>query len=419
MVSKKPKLLWISDWLLINSGYGIQTAGILNGLKKMFTVYHLGLQFHGQPFVLNDIWQIPNGKDAWCNDKMKERIDQIKPDYIVTLMDLFRPCNWLQEQDKYLKQKGAKTIAYFPLDGEPVPFSTVYPVNRWEQFDYLVPMSHYGRRTLLNELPELKDKVTEPIWHGINTSVFKPIPKKDNEFYKQNEKVLKGKFVVSSVFRNINRKNPMALIYAWKKFSKDKKDICLVLHTNPNEFPPTNLAKLVTNFNLNDSVMFTARDEFYFSHPPDFVNWIYNASQVHVLGSTGEGFGIPIIEAMAAGKPNILTDYSTSDELINFGKEEKVDFLKFVEGGCLIPYKHYPTNCHELTRRGFIEWEILADAFEWYYQTWKKDPNELERKYKDVCRNHALQHFDWNTILPQWKQLFEKILKENGQVQKS
>jgi glycosyltransferase involved in cell wall biosynthesis len=40
------------------------------------------------------------------------------------------------------------------------------------------------------------------------------------------------------------------------------------------------------------------------------VNRLYNLCDVTVLPSTGEGFGLPIIESLAAGVPVVATDYS-------------------------------------------------------------------------------------------------------------
>lgn len=405
------KIMWISDGLNINSGYGIQTAGILKALAQKYEVYHMSFQYHGQPLKLNNVWLLPNGYDMWGNDIVKQHVDSVKPDYIVTLMDLFRPCKWLKEQDKYLKQHGAKTIAYFPLDGKPLPYSSLDPVNVWEQFDYLIPMSMFGQETLLRELPEVKPKVTNVIWHGIDTNIFKPKSLKENQFYQANRKILDSKkFIVSSVFRNINRKNPMALIYAWKTFSKDKDDVLLILHTNPNEKPGTNLARLVLTFGLQKEVMFTGSDMLFFSQPAEFVADIYNASNVHVLATTGEGFGIPIVEAMACGKPNIVTDYTTSDELLSEGKHKEIGKNKYVRRGCLVPYTHKPTSCPETTQRGFIDWKALADALQFYYTT---SNNQIIKLYQDKCSEYAQETFDWSVIHKQWLKQFERF--ENGQ----
>src|SRR3990167_3733246 len=410
------KLMWISDGIQVFSGYGIQSAGILNGIKDIFsTTYEFSFQYFGQPITLNGITLVPNNpQDQWANQgTMKDRVNILKPDYIVTLMDLFRPCEWLKDQKNHLKQTGAKTIAYFPLDGQPLPWGSVYPTKVWEQFDYLVPMSYYGREVLLRELPELKDKVTEPIWHGLDTNTFKPILPKDNGFIQHSQDIFKGKkFVAISVFRNINRKNPQALIYAWYKFAKDKDDVLLLLHTNPKEpvfSGGTNIANLVHRlFGPNtNKVLFTGAPDFTFIQPPFFVNEIYNIGDIFVFPTSGEGFGIPIIEAMATGLPVVVTDYTTSRELLcDKEPEELIDTdLKFADRGCLLPFQFFPTNCLELTQRAQVNYNTMVTAFDWYYKT-KKDV--LKETYKKN-REFVVQNFDWQVIIPKWREFFKKI----------
>lgn len=384
-------------------------------------------QYRGQPIMLNGVTMLSCGYDMWGNDILKQHIDNLKPDYIVTLMDLFRPCAWLKYQKVHLKQHGAKTIAYFPIDGDPLPYETLEwgPIpphintkkpeepNVWEQFDYLVPMSHYGKRILLKELPNLKDRTVEPIWHGINTNVFKPIPLKENRFYNTNKKILEGKFVISSVFRNIIRKNPQALAFAFYKFAKDKDDVLLLCHTNPNEPQPqgTNLAKIIIRLKMEEKVMFTGSNMLFFSPPSTFVNEVLNVGDVHTIATTGEGFGIPIIESMAVGKPNILTDYTTSEELISNQEEPKIrGNLKMVHRGCLVNKFFMPPTCYQLTNRGFIKYKELAEAFEFYYQMWKKNKNHLRELYQNRCREFAVASFDWEkVILNRWIEFFEGI----------
>ena len=45
------------------------------------------------------------------------------------------------------------------------------------------------------------------------------------------------------------------------------------------------------------------------------MNAVYNAMDVHLLVSMGEGFGIPILEAQAAGTPVIVGDWTSMPEL--------------------------------------------------------------------------------------------------------
>src|SRR5260370_15511421 len=62
------------------------------------------------------------------------------------------------------------------------------------------------------------------------------------------------------------------------------------------------------------------------------LNEIYNLFDVMVLHTAGEGFGLPILEAMAAGVPVIATDYSSCVELLD-GRGELIKVKEFLTAG--------------------------------------------------------------------------------------
>ena len=47
---------------------------------------------------------------------------------------------------------------------------------------------------------------------------------------------------------------------------------------------------------------------------------IYNAADIKLLASKGEGFGIPVIESQACGTPVVVTDFSAQPELVRWGR---------------------------------------------------------------------------------------------------
>jgi len=54
---------------------------------------------------------------------------------------------------------------------------------------------------------------------------------------------------------------------------------------------------------------------------------LYNAADVFLSPSKGEGFGIPIIEAQACGAPVVVTDFTSMPELVRWGVATKPDRL--------------------------------------------------------------------------------------------
>jgi glycosyltransferase involved in cell wall biosynthesis len=71
----------------------------------------------------------------------------------------------------------------------------------------------------------------------------------------------------------------------------------------------------------------------------DQMRQLYNAMDVLLATSKGEGFGIPILEAQACGTPVIVTDYSAMPELVGAGWKAKwtQQFWTYIQGQMVVP----------------------------------------------------------------------------------
>ena len=391
-VSKtKKKILWISDGPDINSGYGNQTKGITQGLKEVYDIFCMSFQRHGQPIVLDGVTLLPNGYNMWGDDIIEYHLKNIKPDYVVILMDMFRPARLLKDMKGLREKYGGKWIAYFPLDAAPLPWGSE---EVFKSFDHRVAMSDHGKTLMAKLLPEAP--VDCRIWHGTDTETYKPMLKD----YKIGTPMA-GEFVFGSVFRNCARKNPSALLFAFYKLNKQFPKTKLYLHTDPNDPSGMNLGGMINRLGLQKQVIFTQMHSVFCSLPAEKLNEIYNLMDVHILSTTGEGFGIPIIEAMSAGKPNIMTDYTTADELI--GDNER---------GIKVPYiKGITTQCAFLTERAYIDTYKLYEAMQ---KMVVLGSDRVKEKYQAKCRWQAQDKFDWKVIQHEWREYFEGLEAKYG-----
>ena len=175
------------------------------------------------------------------------------------------------------------------------------------------------------------------------------------------------KFTVLSTFQYTPRKNPRALLCAWARSSLGKRQDCsLVLKTYGSGFEDnTNIIKEVASFRKSLNIPGLVRNVYPWTKliPENRMRELYNTADVFVTTTRGEGFGMPMAEAMACGLPVIYADNTAHAEF------------------CI----GYPVPCHATPVIGMPHipwysaaqdwWDIdilkLVDTLEVAYEDWK------------------------------------------------
>jgi glycosyltransferase involved in cell wall biosynthesis len=180
------------------------------------------------------------------------------------------------------------------------------PIDRWfywltlkglKHADLIICVSEFTRQSL-NKYAGLKlDKmivIHEPIDHDL----FQPKPV-SREFLEEYS-ISSGKYILY-VGSHDPRKNIPTLIRSFALLLNHRKDVQLWLVGNPhfnNDY--IQLKRLVEDLRVTDYVRFFGQVS-----DDDLVNF-YNLADVIVIPSLYEGFGLPVIEAMACKKPVII-----------------------------------------------------------------------------------------------------------------
>jgi L-malate glycosyltransferase len=184
-------------------------------------------------------------------------------------------------------------------------------------------------------------------------------------------------------------------IKSFSKFSKSHPDAMLFLHTDPYDLAaPFDMISLINRYKLNNRIIFSGM-QFYHGFTYKEMNEIYNLMDIFLLTTSGEGFGIPIIEAMACEVPVVVTDYTTTKELL-------ID-----NGICGIPIDIY---C-ELTGSWNVERAIMNDdlcvkSLEKLY-----DNPELRKQMGKIGREKVNKFYNWDIVGKQWCDLVEGAVK--------
>ena len=132
---------------------------------------------------------------------------------------------------------------------------------------------------------------------------------------------------------NPSRKNFDEMIHAFAAFHKIHNDTFLFMQTDRGEGVDgmVNIPELCSYLGLVEGEDYAFPNPYQnaIGFPPEYLADLYRASNVHLLTSAGEGFGIPTLEAQACGTPVIVGDWTASAELCFGGhKIDKKDAEK-------------------------------------------------------------------------------------------
>jgi len=227
---------------------------------------------------------------------------------------------------------------------------------------------------------------------GVDTKVFQPSA--DKEHAKQAFGY-EGKFVILSDARNAPRKLWPRTLEIFRRFAADKDDVVLHLHCDPADpwarSPEYcyDLRSDIAFLNLTEKVSFTKDMSILAGGVPlEQLVQVYQAADVHLLASSGEGFGLPTLQAAATGVVPLASDYSASRELV-------------LNHGEAINIRHFLLDEFGL-RRGLIDINDAIYKLEKLY----RDRQLLAHKAQN-SREFALS-YDWKYIFPQWEELLRR-----------
>jgi hypothetical protein len=124
------------------------------------------------------------------------------------------------------------------------------------------------------------------------------------------------------------------------------------------------------------------------------LNEIYNLFDVMALPTAGEGFGLPLLESLAAGTPVIATDYSACAEMVK-GRGELIQVREFVTGEANI-------------ERAIADVDHLVELLNKLYEN-----PDLRAEYARKGREFA-ETMTWNRCAAAWDQLLQEVVESRG-----
>ena len=291
--------------------------------------------------------------------------------------------------------------------------------------DAIFTYSDFGRDTVADQ-SNGRVKYIDTASPGVDLQCFHPIQQR------QEVKKLLGvedKFVIGSVMRNQKRKLVPELFAAFKQLLNEThesdpeiaKKLYLHVHTS---FPDAgwDIPQLLKEYEVGNRVLFTYACKncgFYrpmlFQHPvahcpkcgnkslqmPNVsnglpskdLNVVMNTFDLYVQYAICEGFGMPQVEAGAAGVPVMSVDYSAMNDVVHKLKGYPIKVNQYFKEMETRAIRVYPDN------NDFVR--IVRDYL--------KLPDMLKQQKRHETRQLVEKYYNWDDIAKKWENYLDNI----------
>lgn len=402
---KKIKVLVYADAVCCATGFGTVARNILEALYRTgrYEIDQFGINYWGDPHGFPyRIWPAGTNKDRdpYGRQKFVGMAPNMNFDILFLLQDSFI-MDFLPVLLPHLKTKRGnsfRSILYFPVDS--------VLKEKWGQnisgADKIVAYSEFGKQEAGKVM--CVDNMTV-IPHGVNTKEFKPLSANEiaafrNEYFKSES----DKFIITNLNRNQQRKDVPRTIIAFKEFRKQVPNSLLYLHMAMKD-QGWDLPEVCRQMGLDThkDVIFPQNFGPNQGYPREIVNALYNASDVVVSTTLGEGMGLSWIEAMATKTPVIMPRNTAMTEFITEDRGYLVNSGTNPSFWTVIPHDNE-------VLRPLVDVDDMVKTLVHVYNNRDEAKQKAENAYKWV-----VNEMEWQgAIANQWVKLFDEVVDTIG-----
>jgi glycosyltransferase involved in cell wall biosynthesis len=379
---RRLRILWSSNAPWSPSGYSVQSRDLLyrfleDGWKIAMSCFY-GLE--GGSITVNGLKCYPKMGQPWGSDAAFYHQQDYKADCVITFQNpwpmninlLFRIKNW---------------IAYVPIEFDPPNLPNIQRLSKAYR---LISLSRFGQQSL-----KKVGLQSELILEAVDTAVFKPMDKME---MRKKMGIPEDLFIFGMVAANKDnppRKSFQHCMDAFKRFHVKHPKSAMYFHVllqQQGGFPIQDYAQ---HLGIGKQIYFTPAYNMMYKSPHPVINKIMNTFDVLLNPSSGEGFGLPIVEAQAVGVPVIVNNWTSMPELVIPGKTGEICDHGMPKWTNLKTYSAEPNL------------DSLYDKMEVIYKYAR------DEKVKKACRKHIVDNYDMNTrVKDTWIPFLEKIQTE-------
>jgi glycosyltransferase involved in cell wall biosynthesis len=228
-----------------------------------------------------------------------------------------------------------------------------------KRMDAIITVSEFSRQTVIQRLGFPADRVFA-IWLGTNHSLFRPIANARRQLATRYglPDGLDHKYLLY-VGSELPRKN-LATIFRMLRLLPPYVRLLKVGLAGPKRFREYT-HKLIAEYDLAERVLFLEQV------PEEDLPLLYSAADVYLCASFLEGFGIPVVEAMACGLPVVCSNTSslpeiTGDAAILVPPEDAKAFAEAVQTILGDNSEHERMRIRGLQQASKFSWDCTAEA---------------------------------------------------------
>ncbi|MFA5421044.1 MAG: glycosyltransferase family 1 protein [Patescibacteria group bacterium] len=196
-------------------------------------------------------------------------------------------------------------------------WSTVFALKNAKK---IITVSNFTRNEILNNYKKVKSDKLVAIYNGYNNNLYRKIDNQEEIKSVLLNYGIKGNYFlyVGRIEKKKNIKTLLQAFYCFKEADRDRK-YKLVLVGNIG-YGYDELKYLIEELDISEDIIMLGWVE------ESDMPYLFNASQAFIFPSLYEGFGIPILQAMACGVPVIASDIEVFKEI---GANVPLFFSKF------------------------------------------------------------------------------------------
>jgi len=396
------------------TGFATVSSNIKREIKKAYgeqvSLDILGINHYGEDYVEEDGTRVFSAKindvknDDFGRYYFLKMVQEGDYDGIFIIQDLgvIHPIipilESIKQKKKEANKKLFKSIWYFPVDCH--LFATL--TRHLEFFDVVVTYTEFGRDEILKFRPDLKGKI-KVVNHGNNPKDFYPLSEEEKKkFRKEYFGKNADKLIITNVNRNQPRKDIPNTIFGFIEAKRDwkqnglTKEPFLYLHCMPKDPLGHDLRAILMQTQLVEYKDFMLLPKQYEENllGVDMLNGIYNASDIFITTTLGEGWGLTITEAFATKLPVIAPNTTSIKEIS--GEGSRAYLLETIVPFC--------STVDNIIREQSDCWEIgerIIEVSNDLLNNNQKLNDKVEKAYKYV------NTLTWEDVCKRWIEYFK------------